>query len=81
MLENFPKGLVFDGHVGVKEKLSIVRKYNLQKNNVLKVSLSISKSETSCAEDVDLRDLIKAANIDREKGWNSYQIIGGRHGG
>ena len=68
VLENFPKDLALDDHVRIREKLSIIREYSLQKNNVIKALLSISKLESSCAEDVNLYDLIKGANVDYEKG-------------
>ena len=59
----------------MREKLAVIREYNLQKNNALKTSLSIVKAKPSCAEDVDLHDLLEASNIVHEKGWNSYQVI------
>lgn len=74
-MENFPKDLVLAGHVRMREKLAIIREHNLRKNNVLKASLAITRTAPSCAEDVDINDLLKAANGDREKGWNSYQVI------
>ena len=62
----------------MREKLAVISEYNLQKKNVLKASLSIIRTASSCTEDVDIKDLcnrIKAANIDREKGWNSHEVI------
>ena len=53
-------------------KLAVIREHNLQKNNVLKASLSITRMSPSCAEDVNIKDLLKADNADREKEWNSY---------
>ena len=75
LLDKFPKDLVLEGHVRIREKLTVIREHNLQKNNVLKASLAITRTEPSCAEDVDITDLLQAANADREKGWTSHQVI------
>ena len=59
----------------MREKLAVIREHNLQKNTVPKALLYIIRTEPSCAEDVDITDLLQAANADREKGWNSHQVI------
>ena len=74
-LKNFPKSLVLDGHARMTDKLAIIREYHVQENNVLKASLESSKTEPSRAEDVDVLDLVEAANADRGKGWSSYRVI------
>ena len=68
LLENFPKDLLIAGHVRMCEKLAVIREHNLRKNNVLKALLAITRTAPSCAEDVDIKDLLKAANADRDKG-------------
>ena len=78
LLANFPKDLVLEGHLRMRQKLTVISEYNIQKKNVLKASLTIIRTASSCAEDVDIKDLcnqIKAANVDREKGWNSHEVI------
>ena len=62
----------------MREKLAVIRKYNLQKNNILKASLAIVRTEPSCAEDVDIHDLLKAANADHDKARNSTNVVQGR---
>ena len=49
LLANFPRDLVLEGHVRMQEKLAVIREYNLQKNNVLKASIAIVRTEPSCA--------------------------------
>ena len=79
LLNNFPKSLVLDGHARMTDKLAVIREYHLQENNVLQASLKSSKTKPSRPEDVDVSDLVKAANADREKGWSSYQVIEVNH--
>ena len=59
----------------VQEKLAVSCKYNLQKIDVLKALLAIVRTEPSCAEDVDIHDLLTAINAERDKGWNSTKVI------
>ena len=68
LLANFPRDLVLEGNVRMRDKLAVIREYNLQKNNVLKASIAIVRTKPSCAEDVDIHDLLVAANADRVKG-------------
>lgn len=79
LLVNFPKDLVLEGHVRMREKRAVIREHTLQKNNVLKASLAITRTVPLCAEDVDITDLLRAANADREKGWSSDQVIQWEH--
>ena len=75
LLDKFPKDLVLEGHVRMREKPTFIREHTLQKNNVRKASLAITRTVPSCAEDVDITDLLQATNADHEKGWNSPEVI------
>ena len=68
LLKKFPKDLVLAGHVRMRENLAVIREHNLQKKNVLKALLAVTRTAPSCAKDVDTKDLFKAANAAREKG-------------
>ena len=75
VLEDFPKSHVLAGHVKMREKTAAIREYHRQKDNVLKATLAAQGSEPSIAKDVDVRDIIQAANADRGKGWSSYRVL------
>lgn len=75
LLANVSKKLVMDGHVRMKAKQATIREYSKQRDNVLKASIAVPKLQPWHPEDVEVRDIIEAANGDRDKGWASYDVL------
>ena len=75
LLANVSKELVMDGHVRMRAKQATIREYSKQRDNVLKASIAVPKLQPWHPEDVEVRDIIEAANGDRDKGWASYDVL------
>ena len=55
--------------------MAIIREYHCQDDSVLKDKLAAQDLEPSISKDVNVRNIVQAADADRDKGWSSYGVL------
>ena len=75
-MENVALSVVLSGHVRMLEMKKQVRAHRAQKKKVLEKSLANEREGVPTRKaDVDLTDLVKAANLDQKLGWKLDLVI------
>ena len=75
IIKNMPRQRVLDAHVRNINVEAKICEYRKAKADVLRASLELEKKKPIRASEVDVMDLVTAANMEREKGWMSQSVL------